>query len=50
MNLALVKQQLGHKSIGSTMRYAAVRDEQASKETAAPMETNMSSQPCHRRM
>jgi type 1 fimbriae regulatory protein FimB len=37
INLALVKQQLGHKSIGSTMRYAAVRDEQASKATAAAL-------------
>src|SRR5437016_3164700 len=34
VNLALVKQQLGHKSIGSTMRYVATSDQQASKATA----------------
>jgi type 1 fimbriae regulatory protein FimB len=33
VNLALVKQQLGHKSIGSTMRYIRTTDEQASKAT-----------------
>jgi type 1 fimbriae regulatory protein FimB len=37
INLALVKQQLGHKSISSTMRYATVRDEQASRATAAAL-------------
>lgn len=34
VNLALVKQQLGHKSIGSTMRYISTSDQQASKATA----------------
>jgi integrase len=34
VNLALVKQQLGHKSIGSTMRYVTISDQQASKATA----------------
>jgi len=34
VNLALVKQQLGHKSIGSTMRYVMTTDRQASKATA----------------
>lgn len=34
VNLALVKQQLGHKSIGSTLRYVATSDTQASKATA----------------
>jgi hypothetical protein len=34
VNLALVKQQLGHKSIGSTIRYVAMTDRQASKATA----------------
>jgi len=34
VNLALVKQQLGHKSIGSTMRYITTSDQQASKATA----------------
>jgi integrase len=34
VNLALVKQQLGHKSIGSTMRYVTTSDQQASKATA----------------
>jgi type 1 fimbriae regulatory protein FimB len=33
VNLALVKQQLGHKSIGSTMRYISTTDQQASKAT-----------------
>jgi type 1 fimbriae regulatory protein FimB len=33
VNLALVKQQLGHKSIGSTMRYVTTSDQQASKAT-----------------
>jgi hypothetical protein len=31
VNLALVKQQLGHKSIGSTMRYVTTSDQQASR-------------------
>ena len=31
VNLALVRQQLGHKSIGSTMRYVNTSDQQASK-------------------
>jgi integrase/recombinase XerD len=34
VNLALVKQQLGHKSIGSTMRYVRTTDSQASRATA----------------
>lgn len=34
VNLALVKQQLGHKAIGSTMRYVATSDPQASRATA----------------
>jgi site-specific recombinase XerD len=34
VNLALVKQQLGHKAIGSTMRYVNTTDQQASKATA----------------
>ena len=34
VNLALVKQQLGHKAIGSTMRYVNITDLQASKATA----------------
>jgi len=33
VNLALVKQQLGHKSISSTMRYVTTSDQQASKAT-----------------
>ncbi len=33
VNLALVRQQLGHKSIGSTMRYVTTSDQQASKAT-----------------
>jgi type 1 fimbriae regulatory protein FimB len=33
VNLALVKQQLGHKSINSTMRYVATTDQQASRAT-----------------
>jgi type 1 fimbriae regulatory protein FimB len=33
VNLALIKQQLGHKSIGSTMRYVVTSDRQASKAT-----------------
>jgi type 1 fimbriae regulatory protein FimB len=34
VNLALVRQQLGHKSIGSTMRYITTSDQQASKAAA----------------
>jgi type 1 fimbriae regulatory protein FimB len=37
VNLALVKQQLGHKSIGSTMRYINTSDRQASKATASAL-------------
>jgi len=37
VNLALVKQQLGHKSIGSTMRYVGTSDQQASKVTATAL-------------
>jgi integrase len=37
VNLALVKQQLGHKSIGSTMRYISTTDQQASKATAGAL-------------
>ena len=37
INLALVKQQLGHKSIGSTMRYVTTSDQQASKAVAIAM-------------
>ena len=37
VNLALVKQQLGHKSIGSTMRYVTTNDHQASKATATAL-------------
>jgi type 1 fimbriae regulatory protein FimB len=33
VNLALVKQQLGHKSINSTLRYVTTTDQQASKAT-----------------
>jgi integrase len=39
VNLALVKQQLGHKSIGSTMRYVMTSDHQASKATASALMT-----------
>jgi type 1 fimbriae regulatory protein FimB len=39
VNLALVKQQLGHKSIGSTIRYVTMSDEQASKATASALMT-----------
>jgi site-specific recombinase XerD len=38
VNLALVKQQFGHKSIKSTIRYIAMSDQQASKATAVPDE------------
>jgi type 1 fimbriae regulatory protein FimB len=37
VNLALVKQQLGHKSIGSTMRYIKTSDQQASRATASAL-------------
>jgi len=37
VNLALVKQQLGHKSIGSTMRYVSTTDQQASKASASAL-------------
>lgn len=37
VNLALVRQQLGHKSIGSTMRYVTTSDQQASKATASAL-------------
>src|ERR1035441_6787164 len=37
VNLALVKQQLGHKSIGSTMRYVTTNDHQASRATASAL-------------
>jgi cardiolipin synthase len=37
VNLALIKQQLGHKSIGSTMRYVSTSDQQASKATASAL-------------
>jgi type 1 fimbriae regulatory protein FimB len=37
VNLALVRQQLGHKSIGSTMRYITTSDQQASKATASAL-------------
>jgi type 1 fimbriae regulatory protein FimB len=37
VNLALVKQQLGHKSIGSTMRYVAMSDQQASRATTTAL-------------
>lgn len=37
VNLALIKQQLGHKSIGSTMRYIATSDSQASKATISAL-------------
>jgi integrase/recombinase XerD len=36
-NLALVKQQLGHKSINSTMRYIATTDKQASQATTTAL-------------
>lgn len=37
VNLALVKQQLGHKSIGSTIRYVKTTDQQASKAAGAAL-------------
>jgi type 1 fimbriae regulatory protein FimB len=36
-NLALVRQQLGHKSINSTLRYVTTTDKQASQATAAAL-------------
>ena len=39
VNLAFVKQQLGHKAIGSTMRYVTTSDAQVSKSAAAAMMT-----------
>src|SRR5438067_5352784 len=39
VNLALVKQQLGHKSISSTMRYISTTDQQASKATTTALMT-----------
>ena len=37
VNLALVKTQLGHKSITSTMRYISITDKQASQATATAL-------------
>jgi integrase len=37
VNLALVKQQLGHKSINSTLRYVTTTDRQASKATVGAL-------------
>jgi integrase len=37
VNLALVKTQLGHKSINSTMRYVTMSDSQASEATASAL-------------
>jgi type 1 fimbriae regulatory protein FimB len=37
VNLALVKTQLGHKSIGSTMRYVSTNDRQASQATVTAL-------------
>ena len=37
VNLALVKQQLGHKSINSTIRYVATTDQQASQATTTAL-------------
>lgn len=37
VNLALIRQQLGHKSIGSTMRYITTSDQQASKAAASAL-------------
>jgi site-specific recombinase XerD len=39
VNLSLVRQQLGHKSIGSTMRYITTSDQQASKATTGALLT-----------
>jgi integrase len=37
VNLALIKQQLGHKAIGSTLRYVNTSDQQASKATSSAL-------------
>jgi type 1 fimbriae regulatory protein FimE len=37
VNLAVVRQQLGHKSIGSTMRYVGTSDKAASETTASAL-------------
>jgi type 1 fimbriae regulatory protein FimB len=37
VNLALVKQRLGHKSIGSTMRYVTTSDHEAGKATVSAL-------------
>ena len=37
VNLALVKMQLGHKSINSTMKYISTTDRQASQATVAAL-------------
>jgi integrase/recombinase XerD len=37
VNLALVKQQLRHQSVGSTMRYVKTSDQQASKATTSAL-------------
>jgi integrase len=37
VNLAIIRQQLGHKSINSTMRYISTTDQQASKATTAAL-------------
>ena len=37
VNLALVKTQLGHKSINSTMKYISTTDRQASQATATAL-------------
>jgi len=37
VNLALIQRQLGHKSIGSTMRYVTTTDQQASKATTGAL-------------
>jgi site-specific recombinase XerD len=37
VNLALVKTQLGHKSINSTLRYVSITDGQASRATTAAL-------------
>jgi integrase len=39
VNLAIVKQQLGHQSIGSTMHYVTTNDTQASKATNCALMT-----------
>jgi len=36
-NLALIRQQLGHKSINSTLRYVTTTDQQASRATASAL-------------